>query len=533
MTAGKTSFSRKLHLAFGAMLVITLALAWYFYDSVKWFEYDVERVTIANSVLNGQRTLSAQTAQKINLIEESVANERIADLARWRDNVETLQTAIIDIRQALAKEHELHNAGSEALELEVLNEMERLVEIIVASGEVIRTALEEQRPNAARAELEILRSSGTAEIFDDLLAETLAASRNKLAEANTETLSLAHYITGVLPLFMLVLAGLTAIIAWLFSRSLTRSVNELHHGAEAFSNDDLNHRIPELHEKEFARLGAAFNVMARQLAEHRTAMRDSNIRLEAIVEERTRALKSSNETLARVDENRRKLLADISHEFRTPLTVIRGESEVALRGKVKTKAEYRETLMRIMEQADQTTRLVDDLLFIARADAGEPRLKIRPVLINQLLSAVCTDFAVSAEQIGIDIRQELGTREETVMGDSGRLRQVFSILIDNALRYSTQNGTVTVSLGSNEQEIVVQIRDTGIGLTEEEARQAFQRFFRGGKAQSHARGTGLGLPVAKAIVEAHKGRISLEGKPGEGALASVFLPAEKKLRAVA
>jgi signal transduction histidine kinase len=471
MTAGKTSFSRKLHLAFGAMLVITLALAWYFYDSVKWFEYDVERVTIANSVLNGQRTLSAQTAQKINLIEESVANEAIADLARWRDNVETLQTAIIDIRQALAKEHELHNAGSEALELEVLNEMERLVEIIVASGEVIRTALEEQRPNAARAELEILRSSGTAEIFDELLAETLAAS--------------------------------------------------------------LNHRIPELHEKEFARLGAAFNVMARQLAEHRTAMRDSNIRLEAIVEERTRALKSSNETLARVDENRRKLLADISHEFRTPLTVIRGESEVALRGKVKTKAEYRETLMRIMEQADQTTRLVDDLLFIARADAGEPRLKIRPVLINQLLSAVCTDFAVSAEQIGIDIRQELGTREETVMGDSGRLRQVFSILIDNALRYSTQNGTVTVSLGSNEQEIVVQIRDTGIGLTEEEARQAFQRFFRGGKAQSHARGTGLGLPVAKAIVEAHKGRISLEGKPGEGALASVFLPAEKKLRAVA
>ena len=515
------------------MLVITLSLAWYFYDSVQWFEYDVERVTIANSVLNGHRILAAQTAQKVALIEDSVGNEGVADLARWHQNVQTLRTAIIDIRHALAEEAELHNAGAPAGEMEVLNEMERLAEVIIAAGETIRTALEEQRPEDARAEAEILRSSGTAEIFADLMADALAASRNKLVQANTETVSLAHYITGVLPLFMLTLAGLTAIVAWLFSRSLTRSVNELHHGAEAFSHDDLNHRIPELHEREFEQLGAAFNAMARQLAEHRTAMRDSNIRLEAIVEERTRALKSSNETLARVDENRRKLLADISHEFRTPLTVIRGESEIALRGKVKTKSEYQETLQRIMEQADQTTRLVDDLLFIARADAGEPRLKVRPVSVAGLLKAVCGDFAARAEQDGIAIVQDIGRKDETVMGDSGRLRQVFSILIDNALRYSSKNGTVTVSLDSTGKEIVVKVRDTGIGLTEEEARQAFERFFRGGKAQSHARGTGLGLPVAKAIVEAHKGRISLEGKPGEGALATVCLPVEKKLRAVA
>ncbi|MGA9574692.1 MAG: HAMP domain-containing sensor histidine kinase [Lysobacterales bacterium] len=533
MAVRKTSFSLKLHFAFGAMLVITLALAWYFYDSVQWFEYDVERVTIANSVLNGDRILAAQTAQKISMIEDSVANERIGDLARWHDNVQSLRTAIVDIRRAVSEENELHSVGTVAAEMETLNEMERLVEVIIASGEIIRIALEEQRPTDARAELEKLRSSGTAEIFEDLMTDTLAASRNKLVEANTETVSLAHYITGVLPLLMLTLVGATTIIAWLFSRNLTRSVNELHHGAEAFTSDDLNHRIPELNEREFEQLGAAFNTMARQLAEHRAAMRDSNIRLEAIVEERTRALKSSNETLALVDENRRKLLADISHEFRTPLTVIRGESEIALRGKVKSKSEYQETLMRIMEQADQTTRLVDDLLFIARADAGEPRLKVRPVSVNSLLSTVCADFAPRAEQEGVRIEQYLGIKEEMVMGDSGRLRQVFSILIDNALRYSAQNGTVTVSLSSGEKEIVVKVRDTGIGLTEDEVRQAFQRFFRGGKAQSHARGTGLGLPVAKAIVEAHKGRISLEGKPGEGALATVFLPVESKLKAVA
>ncbi len=533
MAARKTSFSRKLHLAFGAMFAITLALAWYFYDSVQWFEYDVERVTIANSVLNGHRILSAQTAQKLKLIEDSVAYEAIGDLPRWHDNVQILRTTIIDIRHALAKENELHSSADETGEMEILNEMERLVEAIISSGETIRTALEEQRPADARVELERLRGSGTAELFDELMLETLAVSSNKLSEANTETVSLARYITGVLPLFMLTLAGLTAMIAWFFSRNLTRSVNELHHGAQAFTNDELNHRIPELREKEFEQLGAAFNTMARQLAEHRTGMRDSNIRLEAIVEERTRALKSSNEILEVVDENRRKLLADISHEFRTPLTVIRGESEIALRGKDKTRVEYQETLARVMEQTERATRLVDDLLFIARADAGEPRLKVRQVSINSLLAATCADFSTKAEQNGINLEQELGESDIMVMGDAGRLRQVFSILIDNALRYSKRDGTVTVSLSKADKEIFVKIKDTGIGLTEDEARQAFQRFFRGGNAQSHARGTGLGLPVAKAIVEAHEGRITLAGKPGEGAVATVVLPAEKKLKAEA
>jgi len=529
----KTRFSKKLHVAFGAMLLITLVLAWYFHDSVQWFEYDVERITIANSVLNGHRTLSAQTAQKLSMIDRSVANGAMNDMPRWHDNVRNLRTAIIGIRHALADENALHVVEGETDEMEVLNEIESLVEAIISSGEAIRTALEEQRPEDARAESEALHSSGTVELFNELMGEALAARTKELVDANTESISLAHYITGVLPLFMLTLAGLTAMIAWIFSHSLTRSVNVLYHGAQAFTNGDLNHHIPELNEKEFEQLGGAFNTMARQLADHRTAMRDSNIRLEAVVEERTRALKSSNEILELVDENRRKLLADISHEFRTPLTVIRGESEIALRGKIKTKAEYQETLGRIIEQADQTTRLVDDLLFIARADAGEPRLKIRPVSVNSLLSAACTDLSARAAQNQISIEQELEDGKTVVMGDAGRLRQVFSILIDNALRYSKQKDTVSVNLYRSDKEIVVTIRDTGIGLTKEEARQAFQRFFRGGKAQGHARGTGLGLPVAKAIVEAHKGRITLEGKPGEGAVATVVLPAEEKLQAVA
>jgi signal transduction histidine kinase len=533
MSFGKTRFSRKLHLAFAAMLAITLALAWYFYDSVQWFEYDVERITIANAVLNGHRNLSAQTTLKLSLIEESVANGAIRDLPRWHENVRTLRESIINIRHALADKNALLKQTVAGDEFLLLNEMEELVETIISAGENIRLALDEGRVEDAAGEARILRAAGTAELFSELMRQTLDASRIELEEANTEAISLSHYITGVLPAFMLALAGLTAIVAWLFSRSLTRSVKVLHQGAEAFTNDDLSHRIPELAEFEFEQLGKAFNTMARQLSDHRMSMRDSNVRLEAIVEERTRALKTSNEILELVDENRRKLLADISHEFRTPLTVIRGESEIALRGKIKTKAEYQETLARIIEQADQTTRLVDDLLFIARADAGEPRLKLRPVSVKSLIDAACSDFSAKAEQGNIAIVRESVEEDVVVMGDSGRLKQVFSILIDNAIRYSSEGGTVTVGLQHKRKKIFVTVRDEGIGLTTEEATQAFERFFRGGKAQGHAGGTGLGLPVAKAIVEAHKGRITLEGKSGEGALATVILPAEEKLKAVA
>ena len=533
MAAIKTRFSRKLHLAFGTMLAITLALAWYFYDSVQWFEYDVERITIANSVLNDYRTISTLGAQKISLIEEIADKGEISDLPHWHELDRKLRTTMAGIRQSLAEESALHSVDQNLDDLEILDELEGLVESIIGSGEFIKLALETQQTGDARSESGRLHNQGTAEIFNVLMDEILVARAKVLSDANTETISLAHYITGVLPLFMLALAGFTALIIWLFSRSLTRSVNVLYHGAKTFTGGDLSHRIPELREKEFGRLGEAFNTMARELADHRASMHDSNVRLEAAVEERTRALKSSNDMLAMVDENRRKLLADISHEFRTPLTVIRGEAEIATRGKTKTPAEYQETLERIMEQADQTTRLVDDLLFIARADAGEPRLKVRPLSVGSLLDAVCADFTARAEQQEISIEQELADETAVVMGDDGRLRQVFSILIDNALRYSTTGGKVEVSLKRQAQEIVVTVRDSGIGLTDEEARQAFQRFYRGRKAQGHARGTGLGLPVAKAIVEAHKGSITLEGKTGEGALATVVLPAGDKLKAVA
>jgi signal transduction histidine kinase len=527
----RTHFSRKLHLAFSAMLLITLALAWYFYDSVKWYEYDVQRIALANDVLQGYQQVSNLTFRELNALGESVV--RGSPGGGWELNASTLREAISGVHQGIAAELAFARDAGNVQKLEALVEIERVVEEVIRAGGTIHQALDEQRIADAREELGRLRGTGITGHFNNLIAAVLEEQRLEATGADADAIALARYITRMLPVFMAILVVLTLLMVVFFSRSLTRSVNALHEGASAFSSGDLVHRIPQLQEQEFVRLGEAFNTMAKELAGHRASLHDANVRLEAMVEERTKALKSSNRKLADLDANRRKLLADISHELRTPLTVIRGESEISLRGKGKARADYEESFKRILEQAAHTTRLVDDLLFIARADSGEPRLKLRSVAIGEMLQSVCTDFAARAEQEGIAVEQSCDDAKAVVLGDPGRLRQVFTILMDNALRYSNSGGNIEVMLSRLKTNIEVAIRDHGIGLTKEEARQAFERFYRGSNAEQHARGTGLGLPVAKAIVDAHKGRITLTGKPGEGATATVILPAKGRLRAVA
>jgi signal transduction histidine kinase len=529
----RTRFSRKLHVAFGVMLLITLCLAWYFLDSVKWYQYDVQRIAMANNVLQAYQEVAKLTFRELNDLGEAVDRGQPVGGDTAEQSREALRLAISEVRQGIASEAAFNADASEGQELETLVEIERLVEEVIRAGAAIRQSLAEGANRAAEEELRRLRTSGLAGHFNNLVAGTLEEQRLDARGAGSEAIQLADYITRVLPLVMAVLAVITLLTIYFFSRSLTRSVNALREGAMAFTSGDLSHRIPKLQEAEFVRLGKAFNTMARELAVHRAELHNANARLESIVEERTRALRESNRKLAAMDANRRRLLADISHELRTPLTVIRGESEISLRGEGKPAADYREAFQRILDQADHTTRLVDDLLFISRADSGEPRLQLRSVEIEKLLRSVCNDFGARAKQKNVTIDYPAADRKAIVQGDAGRLRQVFNILLDNALRYSNPGDTVQVELARSDSEVEVTFRDDGIGLTPEEAQQAFERFYRGSNAERHANGTGLGLPVAKAIVEAHQGQISLEGKLGKGATARVLLPCTDKLRIVA
>jgi len=322
-------------------------------------------------------------------------------------------------------------------------------------------------------------------------------------------------VVATLALVLLLLQGLRAPLA------------ELLRGTAKLAEGDLSHRISISGRDEFADLGRSFNRMAGDLQAHRQALQDAHANLETLVDDRTEELRRANESLRKIDETRRGFFADISHELRTPLTIIRGEGEIALRGSNKKVAEYKHSIERIVEQAKHLSVLVNDLLFIARQGAGAARLNLQPIALGDLLKKVCGDAKVIAHGEGVDVAFVNGTAHDMVRGDPARLRQLFLVLLDNAVRYSKSKGAVKVEIGSADGEVRVRVSDRGIGIPPEELEGVFERFRRGGSAAAiNEEGLGLGLPVAKAIVEAHKGRIEMASRPGEGTTVTVALPAD-------
>ena len=304
---------------------------------------------------------------------------------------------------------------------------------------------------------------------------------------------------------------------------------QLLRGTAKLAEGDLSYRIAIPGHDEFADLGKSFNRMAQDLQGHQKALEDAHANLESVVAERTEELRRANESLRKVDETRRAFFADISHELRTPLTIIRGEGEIALRGANKRVAEYKRSIERTVEQAKHLSVLVNDLLFIARQGAGAARLNLQPIDLGNLVEKVCGDAKVIAHQKAVDIAFASDAAHEMVRGDPARLRQLFLVLLDNAVRYSNSKGAVKVDIGRVNGEVRVRVTDRGIGIAPEELEGIFERFRRGGNAASmNDEGLGLGLPVAKAIVEAHKGRIEMASRLGEGTTVTVALPAEPK-----
>lgn len=239
------------------------------------------------------------------------------------------------------------------------------------------------------------------------------------------------------------------------------------------------------------------------------------------------ALKAANQKLTELNETRSEFLANISHELRTPLTVIRGEAEVTIRGKEKPIAEYKSVLERIVHLTNQVNQLVGDLLFISRSESGTIEIDKRPTLLLDILQEVHQEARVLAE------RKRTTTALNTqsappimVNGDPQRLRQLFMIIMTNAINYTKPEGVITVTLQSNGISTQVITVDNGIGIPAEHLPHVFQRFYRvKQRQQGLARsGSGLGLPIAKWIAEAHHGTISIASALNQGTTVTVELP---------
>lgn len=253
---------------------------------------------------------------------------------------------------------------------------------------------------------------------------------------------------------------------------------------------------------------------------------DARLEIGNAAEELSVLAASFNELLSRIDQtfaSMRRFVADASHELRTPIAVIRGESDVALSHE-RAPAEYRESLAIILDESRRLSRLVDDLLNLARADAGHVRLQVREFYFNDLLAECCR--SVQALAAARNIRLECRPGEDVPFhGDEELLRRLVMNLLDNAIRYTPLGGQVTAALNANGSELRIQVSDTGAGIPPETAAHVFERFYRGDKARSRQEGGfGLGLAIVKWIAESHKGEVDLASRPGQGSTFTVTLP---------
>jgi heavy metal sensor kinase len=233
-----------------------------------------------------------------------------------------------------------------------------------------------------------------------------------------------------------------------------------------------------------------------------------------------------NAMLSRLDDAFRQIRqfsADASHELQTPLTILKGELEVALRSPRSPEA-YQHILESALEEIDRIAVLVDGLMLLARADAGVLRMDHQPVELHQLIHEVYGHTKVLADTQSVTL--SLGTLEPVVIqGDYERLRRLLLNLIDNGIKYTPAGGQVTLALRRCDKWVLLDVTDTGIGLFPAEQDRIFQRFYRTDSARNQgASGSGLGLCIAYSIATAHGGTIDLESTPGQGSTFTVRLP---------
>lgn len=216
---------------------------------------------------------------------------------------------------------------------------------------------------------------------------------------------------------------------------------------------------------------------------------------------------------------------DASHELRTPLTIMRGEVELALHSN-KTPDEYRRVLASNLEEIIRMSAIVENLLTLSKADLGRVELQDEDVHLRELLRDLFEDSEVLAEKKHIKVTLQKA-EEVTVKGDKVRIRQLLLNLIDNAIKYTPENGNVSLELDKVNGMASVAVRDTGIGIPAEEIPKIFDRFYRVDKARSRAMGgSGLGLSIAKWIAEAHGGKIEVQSQPQKGSTFTVYLPVD-------
>ncbi|RTE10941.1 sensor histidine kinase [Paenibacillus whitsoniae] len=222
-------------------------------------------------------------------------------------------------------------------------------------------------------------------------------------------------------------------------------------------------------------------------------------------------------------EKQQQFVADASHELRTPIAVIQTRSELMFKHPQHTVEEESKNIALILKESKRLRHLVEDLLTLARTDSNQLQIHKAEVPVHQLLQEITEQFTLLAETKFVHIRARI--EPSILWGDEQRLRQLFIILLDNALKFTPPEGIIEVNCHHISNSIRIVIKDSGSGISEEDLPRIFERFYRGDKSRSRSDGgTGLGLSIAEWIVAAHKGTIGVQSQIAKGTEFQIVLP---------
>ncbi len=288
----------------------------------------------------------------------------------------------------------------------------------------------------------------------------------------------------------LVAIVLAVLLTFLLSRRILAPVKALTNATRHFGRGDFSHRVEDKDRSELGELAKSFNSMAGNLE--------------------------------RIERLRRDMVADVAHELRTPLSNLKGYLEAINDGVVKPD---KKTMRSLNEEAASLSRLVADLQELSLADAGELKMTFQPENIKDLVQETIDASQSKIKAKGLKLITDLPDGLPAVNIDAHRIKQVLYNLLDNAIAHTGKGGKVTVKVLEKDKMVTVSVADTGEGVPSEDLPMIFERFYRVDKSRTrHTGGSGLGLTIAKRLVEAHGGKISVESRPGKGSIFTFTLP---------
>lgn len=228
----------------------------------------------------------------------------------------------------------------------------------------------------------------------------------------------------------------------------------------------------------------------------------------------------------RIHDQQKQFVSDVAHELRTPLTIMAGELEVALR-KDRTTSDYKKVLTSSKEETAHLINLAENLLFLTRENQGKQAIEFEKVDMTDLIGSVIANLQTESTDKKITLHVKANAEPTFVSGQPCMLRRLFFNIVHNAILYTPAEGNIWVSLSVNKQYTEITVKDTGIGISAEDQKKIFNRFYRVDPSRSQTKGYGLGLAICKSIVKRHHGMLTVRSALGQGSMFTVTLPMAK------